>query len=94
MSCYVLLQTVMLCFVTKVNVIYCYKRPCYCYLQRSCYVLLQRSCYLLLQENDDQTIQTAQLFPVFHAQEKVGLTEILWLQGEITDDDERNILRR
>ena len=86
MSCYVLLQTVMLCFVTKVNVIYCYKRPCYCYLQRSCYVLLQ--------ENDDQTIQTAQLFPVFHAQEKVGLTEILWLQGEITDDDERNILRR
>lgn len=49
---------------------------------------------LFLQDNDDQTIQTAQLFPVFHAQEKVGLTEILWLQGEITDDDDKNILRR
>lgn len=45
-------------------------------------------------ETDDQTIYTAQLFPVFHAYETVGLQEILWLQGVITDNDDRQILRR
>ncbi|KAL4234744.1 hypothetical protein ACF0H5_006386 [Mactra antiquata] len=45
-------------------------------------------------EPDDQTIFTAQLFPVFHASEKLGLQEILWLQGVITDNDDRDILRR
>ncbi|XP_045193477.2 L-fucose kinase-like [Mercenaria mercenaria] len=45
-------------------------------------------------ETDDQTIFTAQLFPVFHASEIVGLQEILWLQGVITDNDNKDILRR
>jgi len=46
------------------------------------------------QENDDQTIETAQLFPAFHATERVGLTEILWLQGVVTDNTDRDILAR
>ncbi|XP_052816143.1 L-fucose kinase-like [Mya arenaria] len=45
-------------------------------------------------ETDDQTIETALLFPVFHAIERVGLTEILWLQGVIQDSDDKHILRR
>jgi len=50
--------------------------------------------YLIFKENDDQTIQTAQLFPVFHATEHVGLTEILWLQGEVKGNNNYDILRR
>ncbi|WAR12484.1 FCSK-like protein, partial [Mya arenaria] len=46
------------------------------------------------EETDDQTIETALLFPVFHAIERVGLTEILWLQGVIQDSDDKHILRR
>lgn len=36
---------------------------------------------------------TAKLFPVFHATDSVGLREILWLQGQITDED-KAILNR
>ncbi|KAL5013089.1 hypothetical protein ScPMuIL_011640 [Solemya velum] len=42
---------------------------------------------------DDQTLLTARLFPVFHATEIVGLKEILWLQGGLSDLDGR-ILKR
>ena len=44
-------------------------------------------------DNDDQTIMTAKLFPVFHASEQVGLKEILWLQGQM-EDKNRSILNR
>ncbi|KAK3697445.1 hypothetical protein RRG08_031209 [Elysia crispata] len=44
--------------------------------------------------NDDKTILTAKLFPVFHISENVGLKEILWLMGEVEDDENKTILRR
>lgn len=49
---------------------------------------------IALQETDDQTIYTAQLFPVFHAYQTVGMEEILWLQGVISDTDDKDILKR
>ncbi|CAG5122605.1 unnamed protein product [Candidula unifasciata] len=45
-------------------------------------------------ENDQQTIQTAKLFPFFHISENVGLKEVLWLMGAIEDDKEKSILKR
>ena len=48
----------------------------------------------LIQPNDDKTILTAKLFPVFHIAESVGLQEILWLMGEVEDDENKSILRR
>ncbi|XP_048253759.1 L-fucose kinase-like isoform X2 [Haliotis rufescens] len=45
-------------------------------------------------ENDNQTILTAKMFPVFHATDVIGLREILWLQGQLADDGERTILKR
>ncbi|ESO90992.1 hypothetical protein LOTGIDRAFT_217536 [Lottia gigantea] len=45
-------------------------------------------------ENDDQTIYTAKLYPVFHATHSVGLEDILWLQGTLDDDDGKSILNR
>ncbi|KAL8582759.1 hypothetical protein ACOMHN_021871 [Nucella lapillus] len=44
--------------------------------------------------NMDQTVFNAKLFPVFHATEVVGLKEILWLQGQLTDTATRDILKR
>ncbi|XP_067651598.1 L-fucose kinase-like isoform X1 [Haliotis asinina] len=45
-------------------------------------------------ENDNQTILTAKMFPVFHATDVIGLREILWLQGELADDGDKTILKR
>ncbi|XP_041375931.1 L-fucose kinase-like [Gigantopelta aegis] len=45
-------------------------------------------------ENDDQTIYTAKLYPVFHATDQVGLEEILWLQGQTVREDDKTILKR
>ncbi|KAH3769392.1 hypothetical protein DPMN_170659 [Dreissena polymorpha] len=45
-------------------------------------------------EADEQTIQTVLMFPVLHATEPLGLTELLWLQGVIQDTENRDILRR
>ncbi|XP_052231243.1 L-fucose kinase-like isoform X2 [Dreissena polymorpha] len=45
-------------------------------------------------EADEQIIQTALMFPVLHATEPLGLTELLWLQGVIQDTENRDILRR
>ncbi|XP_076469815.1 L-fucose kinase-like [Babylonia areolata] len=42
----------------------------------------------------DQTVLNAKLFPVFHATDNVGLKEILWLQGQLTDDPSRDMLTR
>ncbi|KAL3859604.1 hypothetical protein ACJMK2_009860 [Sinanodonta woodiana] len=42
---------------------------------------------------DDQTIMTARMFPVFHATDKVGLKEVLWLSGAL-DDKDGSILHR
>lgn len=55
--------------------------------------IIKEDLWSLDVENDDQTIMTAKLFPVFHATESVGLKEILWLQGQVEDKD-GSILRR
>ncbi|KAJ8302778.1 hypothetical protein KUTeg_019174 [Tegillarca granosa] len=51
------------------------------------YVLTTHGRFDNIQESDDQSIMTAKLFPVFHATDSVGLREILWLHGQITDED-------
>ncbi|XP_005105725.1 L-fucose kinase [Aplysia californica] len=45
-------------------------------------------------ENDQQTIHTAKLFPLFHVSQHVGITETLWLLGTVEDDKEKSILKR
>ncbi|PVD20708.1 hypothetical protein C0Q70_18867 [Pomacea canaliculata] len=45
-------------------------------------------------DNDQQTVLTARLFPVFHAMENVGLKELLWLQGQIPDTSSKDFLKR
>ncbi|KAK7114033.1 hypothetical protein V1264_000161 [Littorina saxatilis] len=44
--------------------------------------------------SDDQTVSNAKLFPVFHATENVGMKEILWLQGQLTDTPSLDLLKR
>lgn len=44
--------------------------------------------------SEKQTVFNAKLFPVFHATESVGLKEILWLQGQVSDTPSKDILNR